>query len=238
MKKTTAYSMPSPIAAPSAVERRPSSVDRPAVDRRQVLTGGGAFALGLAVAGGGGVAPAFAAPSLEDKLAPRIIGDANAPIVVAEYFSLSCSHCANFHFGTYNNIKADWIDTGKLRFEMRDFPLRGPAIFAHALARSVPVNAYEGMLDILFKQQKQWVTADDPVSALARIARIAGIGSDAFVEIIEDRPLLEGIIAIAQDGYSRFDINSTPSFVINDDQVIRGNAEYDEFLSVLNEYST
>ncbi|MCE2516301.1 MAG: thioredoxin domain-containing protein [Alphaproteobacteria bacterium] len=210
----------------------------PLLDRRQVMTGAGALGLGLALNGGLGLTPALAAPSLEDKLAPRVIGDPNAPILLAEYFSLSCSHCADFHFGAYKKIKSDWIDTGRVRFEMRDFPLRGPAIFAHALARSVPANAYEGMIDILFKQQKQWVTADDPVSALARIARIAGIGNDAFVGIIEDRPLLEGIIAIAQDGYSRWDINSTPSFVVNEDQVIRGNKGYDEFLSVLNAYST
>jgi len=141
---------------------------------------------------------------------------------------------ANFHKGTFNQIKADWIDTGKMFFEFRDFPLQGAAIYAHALARSVPVEAYDGMIDVLFKQQEKWVTASEPVSELAKIARIAGIGNDAFVEILQNRPLLEGIVAIAQDGYTRFDINSTPSFVINDKTIIRGDRGYDEFLAELN----
>lgn len=208
------------------------------ISRRLLMKSAGAFGLGLAMTGLAGISPSHAALSLEDKLTPRVLGDPNAPIVMAEYFALSCSHCANFHHGTFKTIKSDWIDTGKLRFEMRDFPLQGPAIYAHALARSVPVTAYEGMIDIIFKQQSAWTTADDPVSALARIARIAGIGNDAFIEIIQDRPLLEGIVAIAQDGYSRFNINSTPSFVINEKDVIRGDVGYDEFLSVLNKYST
>ena len=238
MKHSTRYSMYNDkTSKPTSLELR---------GRRQLLkTAGalglgvtGAFALGSLGVGPFMATPAHAAPSLEDMLAPRVLGDPNAPIHMAEYFSLSCSHCANFHHGTFKQIKSDWIDTGRVRFEMRDFPLQGPAIYAHALARSVPITAYEGMIDILFKQQETWVTADDPVSALARIARIAGIGSDAFLEIVQNRPLLEGIVQIAQHGYSRYEINSTPSFVINDDNVIRGDAGYDDFLSALNEYST
>ena len=181
---------------------------------------------------------AEAAVDLESALAPRVLGNPDAPILMAEYFSLSCSHCANFHHGAFKDIKKNWIDTGKLRFEMRDFPLRGPAIYAHALARSVPINAYPGMIDIIFKTQREWAASDDPVGELARIARIAGIGQDAFAEIIQNRPLLEGIVEIAQDGYNRFQINSTPSFVINEGQVLRGGGDYDRFLSVLNEIAT
>ena len=233
IKHSTRYSMYN--------DKTPKSAPFELHDRRQLLKTAGALGLGLA----GAFAlspfmakPTHAAPSLEDMLSPRVLGDPNAPIHMAEYFSLSCSHCANFHHGTFKKIKSDWIDTGRVRFEMRDFPLQGPAIYAHALARSVPVSAYEGMIDILFKQQETWVTADDPVSALARIARIAGIGSDAFLELVQNRPLLEGIVEIARYGYSRFEINSTPSFVINDEKIIRGDAGYDNFLSALNEYST
>ncbi|CAI8431361.1 MAG: Disulfide bond formation protein D [SAR116 cluster bacterium MED-G04] len=170
-------------------------------------------------------------------LEPRIVGNPDAPIHMAEYFSLSCGHCASFHKGTYKTIKKDWIDTGRMRFEYRDFPLQGPAIFAHALARAVPVDAYEGMIDILLAKQKQWTQSQDPVSELAQIARVAGIGRDAFSELIGNRPFLEGIVAIAQQGYDTWGINSTPSFVINDKEVIRGDVGYDEFLDVLNSYS-
>ena len=201
--------------------------------RRDVLVGTGASIVTIGLNSN----IAHANSDLEAALAPRILGNPDAPILMAEYFSLSCSHCANFHHGTFKDIKANWIDTGKVRFEMRDFPLRGPAIFAHALARSVPANAYSGMIDILFKKQRDWAASEDPLGELARIARIAGIGQDAFTEIVQNRPLLEGIVAIAQNGYNKFNINSTPSFVINEDRVLRGSGDYDRFLSVLNEIS-
>ena len=209
------------------------------ISRRNMMIGLG----GIAISAGFVTAPlnmrsAKASDDLEAALAPRILGDPDAPILMAEYFSLSCSHCANFHHGAFKDIKANWIDTGKLRFEMRDFPLRGPAIYAHALARSVPVNAYPGMIGIIFKKQREWAASDDPVSELARIARIAGIGQNAFAKIIQNRPLLEGIVEIAQDGYNRFQINSTPSFVINEGQVLRGGGDYDRFLKALNEIVT
>ena len=202
--------------------------------RRDVLVGTGASIVTIGL----NTNIAHADSDLEAALAPRILGNPDAPILMAEYFSLSCSHCANFHHGAFKDIKANWIDTGKVRFEMRDFPLRGPAIYAHALARSVPANAYSGMIDILFKKQRDWAASEDPLGELARIARIAGIGQDAFAEIVQNRPLLEGIVAIAQNGYNKFNINSTPSFVINEDRVLRGGGDYDRFLSVLNEIST
>jgi len=203
----------------------------PKITRREMMIASGASIISIGL----NTNIAKADTALETALAPRILGNPDAPILMAEYFSLSCSHCADFHHGAFKDIKANWIDTGKLRFEMRDFPLQGPAIFAHALARSVPVNAYSGMLDILFKKQRDWAASDDPIGELARIARIAGIGEEAFTNIVQNRPLLEGIVAIAQDGYNRFQINSTPSFVINEDQVLRGGGDYDRFLSVLNE---
>jgi len=203
----------------------------PKITRREMMIASGASIISIGL----NTNIAKADTALETALTPRILGNPDAPILMAEYFSLSCSHCADFHHGAFKDIKANWIDTGKLRFEMRDFPLQGPAIFAHALARSVPVNAYSGMLDILFKKQRDWAASDDPIGELARIARIAGIGEEAFTNIVQNRPLLEGIVAIAQDGYNRFQINSTPSFVINEDQVLRGGGDYDRFLSVLNE---
>ena len=169
-------------------------------------------------------------------LAPRIYGNPDAPVRVAEYFSLSCGHCANFHAGTYKKLKSDWIDTGRISYEFRDFPLTGPAVFAHALARSVPVDAYEGMLDLLFKRQQQWAIADDPVSELAQIARIAGIGRDEFAAILGNRPFLEGIVAIRQVGADDWGVNSTPSFVVNDKDIIRGDTDYDEFVEVFDKY--
>ena len=122
----------------------------PKITRREMMIASGASMISIGL----NTNIAKADTALETALAPRVLGNPNAPILMAEYFSLSCSHCADFHHGAFKDIKANWIDTGKLRFEMRDFPLQGPAILPMLFARSVPVNAYSGMLDILFKKQR------------------------------------------------------------------------------------
>lgn len=214
----------------------------PELKRRSLLGGmaattavGGLGPL-LSVIGGGAKPAAAATPDLRQALAPRIIGNPDAPLRMAEYFSLSCGHCANFHANTYPRLKAEWVDSGRLAFEYRDFPLRGPAIYAHALARSVPEKAYETVITLLLRQQARWVN-ENAVAELAALARQVGIGNDAFLAIIQNRPLLEGIAAIAQQGYEKYDIDSTPSFVINDKTVIRGDSDYDSFVTAFAEYN-
>ena len=199
--------------------------------RRRMLGMGIGFGLASLLPAG-----AARAVDLDTALKPRIIGDPDARCIWRNIFRC---HAAIVRISIKTpSSRSSWIDTGRLRFEFRDFPLRGPAIYAHALARAVPVDAYEGMIDVLLNQQKEWATAEDPVSELARIARIAGIGRDRFVEIIENGPLLEGIVKIAQKGYDTWSIQSTPSFVINDEDVIRGDVGYEKFLSALNTAST
>ena len=170
---------------------------------------------------------------LETALAPRYVGAEDAPINMAEFFSLTCNHCAAFHVNTYPRLKAEWIDTGRLRLEYRDYPLDGLAIYAHALARAVPPTAYDNMLDILFSRQQQWARASQPLLELQKIARFAGIGGYAFRQIIDNRELQTGIVELAQQGLRRFNIRSTPSFVINNRQVLEGNQSYDELASHL-----
>ena len=151
---------------------------------------------------------------------------------------MTCGYCAQFHLDTYPEVKTNWIDTGKARFEYRDFPLSELAVYAHALARAVPEAAYEGMLDILLSQQSKWAASQYPLLELQDMARIAGINEDEFSGMMNNRPYLEGIVKIAQDGYDRFEINSTPTFVINDKEVIAGFKPYDEFEEILNRFMT
>lgn len=175
---------------------------------------------------------------LDAALSPRVIGDPDAPILIAEYFSITCGHCANFHINTFPAVKKNWIDTGKARFEYRDFPLSELAVYGHALARAVPEAAYEGMLDILLTQQAKWAGSQNPLLELQKMARIAGISEDEFSALMNNRPYLEGIVKIAQDGYDRFAINSTPTFIINESEVISGYKSYDEFEAELNSFMT
>ena len=173
---------------------------------------------------------------LENALSPRVIGNADAPIHVAEYYSMTCGHCADFHNNTYPKVKAKLIDEGIVRFELRPFPLDGLALRAHALVRAVPETKFFPLVKMLLAKQPVWARAADPVAELQKMARLAGIGTDEFNGIMQNRPLLEGIVNQRQKGIDQWRISSTPSFVVNDDSVLAGNMSYEEFAEALRAY--
>ena len=104
--------------------------------------------------------------NLEKALSPRYLGDKNAPIQFVEYVSLTCSHCAEFHVKKLPILKEKYIDKGKLRLEMRDFPLDGLALRAAAMARLVAKNKYFKFVNVLFKSQERWSKNKDPIKSL------------------------------------------------------------------------
>ena len=173
---------------------------------------------------------------LERALSPRMIGREDAPIQVAEYYSMTCGHCADFHNNTFPKVKAKLIDEGIVRFEMRPFPLDGLALRAHALVRAVPETKFFALVKMLLAKQPVWVRAADPVAELQKMARLAGVSTETFNEIMRNRRLLEGIVEQRQQGIDRWKISSTPSFIVNDDLTIAGNKDYEEFAELLSAY--
>ena len=127
---------------------------------------------------------------LENALSPRVIGDADAPIHVAEYYSMTCGHCADFHNNTYPKVKAKLIDEGIVRFELRPFPLDGLALRAHALVRAVPETKFFPLVKMLLAKQPVWARAADPVAELQKMARLAGISTDEFNGIMQNLSLI------------------------------------------------
>ena len=208
-----------------------------AVSRRTVLAAGSAgLASGLMACVVPSLAFAGANQDIDHVLAPRYLGDANAPVQVAEYFSMTCGHCAAFHQNTFDKVKANLIDTGKVRFEMRPFPLDAIALRAHALARVLPTNLYYPMINQLLKDPQNWKRASDPIAALSQFAKQAGISSAEFNAVMRNRELLEAVVSFRQRGTDKYGVNSTPSFVVNDDKVLSGNMSYTEMLSQLNPF--
>ena len=174
--------------------------------------------------------------SLERALSPRFIGSDEAPIRVAEYYSMTCGHCADFHKNTFPKVKAKLIDEGIVRFEMHPFPLDGLALRAHALVRAVPETKFFPLVKMLLAKQPVWTRAADPVAELQKMARLAGVSADEFNDIMRNRPLLEGIVDLRQKGMDDWKIASTPSFVVNDDLLISGNRDYEEFAEQLSAF--
>ena len=170
--------------------------------------------------------------------APRFLGREDAPIQVIEFFSMTCSHCASFHKNTFPQIKTQLIDQGVVRFEMRAFPLDGLALRAHAMARTVAAEKYYPMVAMLLEKQDVWAGAEDPIDALRKLGRLAGVSSAEFDTIMRNRPLLESIVEKRQEALRQWEVQATPSFVINNQTVISGSLSFDEFAEKINATGT
>ena len=170
------------------------------------------------------------------KLPPIFVGEKNAPIVVKEYFSLTCSHCSSFHENTFPKFKKELIDTGKVKFEFIDYPLDRLAMFAASLARSIPSESYVETISLLLSNQKKWAYSKDPVTELLKLSKLFGISEKKFNQILNNKELMEKILKKMEEENSRFNISSTPTFVINDKHVIAGSLKYNEFVKKLKDF--
>ncbi len=143
------------------------------------------------------------------------IGKADAPVTVVEYSSMTCGHCANFHKNIYPYLKEKYVDTGKVFFVHREFPLDPLAAAASMLVRCSPKEKYFDMLSLFFEQQQAWVTPSDPVAALRKLTRQVGFTEESFKTCLTDQKLLDDITAIRQRASEKFRVDGTPAFFIN-----------------------
>ncbi|XYK82254.1 MAG: thioredoxin domain-containing protein [Labrenzia sp.] len=173
-------------------------------------------ALGLASA-----APAWAQSVDEDELlkpgplGDKILGDEAAPVTIIEYASMTCGHCANFHKRTWPDLKKDYIETGKVRFIFREFPLDPVASAAFMLARCAPQEKYFDIVDIMFEEQRAWAFTDNPYQSLLDFSKQIGFTQESFEECLTNQGLLDAVNAVRERGANEFGVNSTPTFFIN-----------------------
>jgi len=161
------------------------------------------------------------------------LGDDKAQIIIKEYFSLTCSHCANFHNNTFPEIKKKLIDTGKVKFEFIDYPLDRLAMIAASVARSLPKESYIETVDVLLSNQERWAYSKDPLTELLKLSKLFGITEKQFDKILSDRNLMQNILNKMEEENSKHNIESTPTFVINEKYVISGSFKYEELLKKL-----
>ena len=143
------------------------------------------------------------------------LGAKDAPVTIIEYASMTCSHCANFHMGPFKELKAKYIDTGKVRLVFREFPFDPLALQASMLARCVGEKRYFGMLNVLFKSQAKWANSSEPQQALAKIARLGGFTEARFKACMTNQDLADMILKSRLNGSKKFGVDSTPSFIVN-----------------------
>ena len=197
--------------------------------RRSLLAASASLAAGFAATG------AQAQVAADDpRLAERSVGRPDAPMVVQEFFSLTCSHCGDFARNTYPRVKAELIDSGRVRFVYRDFPLDQLALAAACAARALPVDRYEGFVSALFANQDRWAFARgiDNVGEVAKIAALAGMSRADFDAAVNDRNLQRAIMEMRQQGEKEFNVNSTPTFVFNGKSV-PGEIPFERFAELV-----
>lgn len=201
------------------------------MNRRHILLSAGALALTPLLPR---INPALADATTVDE-GERIIGDADAPITIIEYASLTCPHCASFHNDTLPELKSEWLDEGKARLVYRHYPLDGLALRAAMVTNCLEQDrAFFGLLSALFENQQQWARAEDPIAALQKHARLAGLGEERFNSCVEDEPGMNQVIRKLEQARETYEVQSTPTFIINGRKV-EGNRSYEDLAEILEE---
>ncbi len=158
------------------------------------------------------------------------LGPANASVTITEYASMTCPHCAAFNETVFPKIKSEYIDTGKVRYVFREFPLDIKAAAGSMLARCIAKDdsgKYFAVIDMLFRQQNDWVVKNT-TETLTRIGKQAGLSQQAVEDCLKDQALLDKIAADQKFANEVLKVNSTPTFFING-EMIRGETSFEEF---------
>jgi protein-disulfide isomerase len=171
------------------------------------------------------------APSNDDLMKPSplgemAMGDPKAPVTVIEYASMTCPHCAHYSMTTFPELKKRYIDTGKVRFIFREFPLDQLAAAGFILARCAGPDKYFPMIETLFAQQRDWVV-QRPLAPLVAIAKQAGLTQEAFEACLANQEMLDGIEKVRTQASEKFGVQSTPTFFING-KLFSGDLSIDE----------
>lgn len=151
-------------------------------------------------------------------IADMVLGNPDAPVTVVEYASFTCPHCQSFHMGAFKQLKADYIDTGKIKFIYREVYFDRPGLWASMLARCGGQEKFFGIVDMIYQGQSSWARAGDPaaiVAELRKIGRLAGLTNETLETCFQDADMAQTLVAWYQENSDRDDITSTPSFLIN-----------------------
>jgi protein-disulfide isomerase len=162
------------------------------------------------------------------------LGAEDAPVTIIEYASFTCPHCANFHRDVFGKIKAEYIDTGKVRFILRDVYFDRFGLWAAMVARCGDGSKYFGMADLIFDNQKEWTkgeTNGQIVDNLMKLGRLAGMDDDQMDACLKNEAMAQALVLDYQTNAEKDEITGTPSFIINGEK--QSNMPFDGFKTLL-----
>ena len=200
-----------------------------------IAAGGGAWYF----MSGSGEATSSSGQGYEIVPTDRTQGNRNAKVVLIEYGAPSCPVCANFNAQTFPELKARYIDTGKIFYVFRVFPLRPDDGTAEKIARCLPEDKYFSFIDLLFKNQPKWdveygVQSPEGVhDGLVLLGRIAGMSAGQVDQCIVNKAEDDRINKVSSDGEARYSINATPTFILNGTTAGSGNIPFDTMAKLI-----
>lgn len=190
----------------------------------------------LAVMGATGLVsmPRAHAQEADPRMGERAAGSPTAKVVVHEWFSLTCSHCAEFQKQTFPKVRKELIEKDRIRYVWRDYPLDQVALTAAMVARALPSERYEPFITTLLATQDRWAFARgvNSTEELAKVAALAGMPRQTFDATIADAALKQAILSVQDEAEKTLRVTSTPSFVING-KLTSGAVQYPAFLSAV-----
>ncbi|MEO0752954.1 MAG: DsbA family protein [Pseudomonadota bacterium] len=146
------------------------------------------------------------------------MGDENAPVTMVEYASFTCPHCASFHQNQFKDLKAEFIDTGKVRFIYRDVYFDKFGLWASMVARCGGSERFFGITDMIYDEQRDWIgdgTDAGVAERLRKIGKVAGLTQDELDACLSDRDHAQALVASYQENSEADDVSSTPTLIIN-----------------------
>ncbi len=162
------------------------------------------------------------------------LGDAEAPVTVIEYASFTCPHCKNFHQSAFQDLKKDYIDTGKVHFIYREVYFDRFGLWAGMVARCAGPEKYFGISDMIYAQQAEWTQGENPgaiADNLSKIGRTAGLSGEEIDACLRDEAKALAMIKVFEDTTEADGVNSTPTFVIDGEKF--SNMSYADFKDIL-----
>jgi protein-disulfide isomerase len=178
--------------------------------------------------------------SVEIKPTDMVHGSRDAPITLVEYASMTCPHCAEFQKDIVPQLTKDYIDTGKVKLIFREYPLDAAARMASAVARCLSGEQFFAFIDLLFKNQSGWIrdfdgngtlNKEDVLEGLTQMGRVAGMPAERVKSCADDPKNLAVVDANWMDGQTKYNVNSTPTFLVNGEA--HGPMRYEEWKKTL-----
>ena len=186
-----------------------------------------------ALAGTDALTPAQIAALDAPQALPDIVeGKADAPVTIVEYASMTCSHCAAFHKEVWPALKAKYVDSGKAKFVLREFPLDRLGFAAFMLARCAGPGKRDAVVDRLFDHQADWAFVDDPLPKLRAELGALGMSAADFDACLRNQALLDSVKAERETASTKLGVNSTPTFFLAGKR-LSGEHSLDKFDEIL-----